>query len=51
MILGILIGLVIGFVAGVFVFRNNTALIEPFAEKIDELTDEVKELKSKLEKK
>lgn len=50
MILGILIGLVIGFVAGVFVFRNNIPLFEPFAEKIDELTDEVKSLKSKLEK-
>lgn len=44
------IGAVIGFVVGALVYRNNTSLFEPYAEKIDNLADLVNELKDKLEK-
>ena len=36
----LIIGLVIGFVAGIFVYRNNAKRISPIADKVDEKFDE-----------
>lgn len=51
MIINLVIGAVIGFVAGWLVTRNNKSIFEPLAQKIDGLVDKVKELEDKLDKK
>lgn len=46
-----LVGLTIGFVVAIFVYRNNKAKIGKMADKVDELYDELTEAKNKLNKK
>jgi hypothetical protein len=49
-----IIGVAVGFVVGIFVYRNNVDLFAPFAEKLDQKFDEVErrlnERLAKLEK-
>lgn len=46
MLTGVLIGLVVGFLAGVFVYRNNTKKLAAIADKVDLVYDKVE---SKIE--
>jgi len=40
---GFLAGVIVGFVAGIFVYRNNAKVIAKIADKVDVLHDKAKE--------
>ena len=48
------VGAIIGFLVGVFVYRNNTNLLSPIADKIDKLSDDmetkIKELEAEVKR-
>ena len=43
--LGFILGLLVGGIAAIFVYRNNQAKISKYADKIDELYDKLNEKK------
>jgi gas vesicle protein len=48
LLIGAVFGAVVGFVTGVFVYRNNSKDISPIADKVDVIYDKVEELAEKL---